>query len=147
MDSEEYVRIEVADVGAGGEVVLMGYFVLAPQEEESWFRTVDDYLFSLAPHKVTFRSESLGVLCSRYTLPLSLVGLRFRKEFLRQSLLTPNLEHAHRLEVETLLERLKLDVGAKNARGADDAPSDADEMGKGVTFRETRGYWGQLADR
>ena len=146
MDSDEYVRLEVADTDAGGEVVLIGYFRLEPHDEESCFRVVDDYLFRLSPHKVTYRSEELGILCSRYTLPLRRVGHVFRKGFLRCSLQLQSLVHAHRLEAEKLLKRLEASPAAMAAKARERAAqTDEDDVREGVKIEKTRGYWGQLA--
>ena len=139
MDPGEYVRLEVADSGSGDEVVLIGYFMFVPHDEESIYRVVDDYLFCLSPHKVTFRSEEYHVLCSRYTLPLAHVGRTFRMAFLAASLEVPFLAHEHRLEVETLLEALEDHADRVEAEKREG------DAGKGVNLVKTRGYWGQLA--
>lgn len=141
MDPDEYVRLEVADSSSGDEVVLIGYFMLVPHDDESIYRVVDDYLFCLSPHKVTFRSEEYHVLCSRYTLPLTRVGRTFRMAFLEASLKAPSLAHEHRLEVETLLEALE----GHTDRSEDEKRESG--VGKEVNLEDTRGYWGHLAGR
>ena len=139
MDSDEYARLEVADSSSRSEVVLIGYFMFVPHDDESIYRVVDDYLFCLSPHKVTFRSEEYHVLCSRYTLPLARVGRTFRMAFLEASLKVPSLAHEHRLEVETLLEAMEshMDRVEEEKRESD--------VRKEVNLEDTRGYWGHLA--
>ena len=138
MEANEYVRLEVAENGSGGKPTLVGYFPLEPNAETSNFRTVDDYLFALEPHKSTFHSSKHGTLCSRYAVSPSLVGVRLRETFLKMSLQPPGLEWRHRLEVEACIRKLHEPAGAKEPSRP--IPTN----GKEVSIKDTEPYWSFL---
>ncbi len=140
MDKRRFVRLEVVEPVLR-EVMLVGYYLLEPNDKDSWFRTVDDYLFSLSPHKVTYYSEEHHALCSRYCFRHGLISAKLRRFFLLASLSVDKLPHRHRLEVEMQLNRME--ASYRTCDAGDFGHDRRSEM----PIEGTQGYWAYLMGR